>query len=565
MAYQVIALRYRPRRFADVVGQENAAQALRQAVVGGRLAHAYLFAGPRGVGKTSMARILAMALNCAAPVDGEPCGCCRSCTDIMGGADLDVIELDGASNRGIDDVRELIAGAACAPLRGRVKVYIVDEVHMLTREAFNAFLKTLEEPPPHVKFVCATTEPHRIPETVASRLQRFDFRPIGEADVVRRLEQICAHEKASPQEGVLARIAQYAHGGMRDAQTLLDQLITFAGAAPALADLDRVAGRLDRARTDALMAALRGGDPREVWRITREALGGVTSPESFLEQIVLELRDDLAERVRDSGKVPEDALLRIEILTETLGRLRTAPFPEVLVEVTLLRLAACEGLVSIAELLDRTAGAVDAAPQPASAARSVRAPAAHSAAQGAPVAEAATAGKSMPTPAAPASTVPRPATPATAAPAPAAPRPAAPASTVPRPATPASAVPPPAATKPAAESRPLQELWPLLLSELGQKSRRTAEFLRAAVVTEAPGGKIVIEARGETTFKFLGQKTTRERIEQLLRGLGGRLTSLEVRLQAEAGAEAAPTSGAGEIREEPIFRRAREIFGGKPG
>jgi DNA polymerase-3 subunit gamma/tau len=192
MKYQVIARRYRPRRFEEVVGQESVAATLRSAIVQGRLAHAYLFAGPRGIGKTSMARIFAKALDCPRAGDrkrareewGVGCDECDVCRAIQAGEDIDVLEVDGASYRGIEDVRDIVDNVKFVPSRSPYKVFIIDEVHMLTREAFNALLKTIEEPPAHVKFIFATTEPHKIPETVLSRCQRFDFRPIGEPDIV---------------------------------------------------------------------------------------------------------------------------------------------------------------------------------------------------------------------------------------------------------------------------------------------------------------------------------------------------------------------------------------------
>ena len=557
MGYQVIALRYRPRRFDEVVGQEETARTLAQAIESGRLAHAYLFSGPRGVGKTSMARILAMALNCSDRRGGEPCGACPSCTEIAGGADLDVIELDGASHRGIDDIRELIAGAACAPMRGRSKVYIVDEVHMLTREAFNAFLKTLEEPPPHVKFIFATTEPQRIPETVISRLQRFDFRPIGEADVVRRLAQICAQENVAAGEDVLGRIAQYAHGGMRDAQTLLDQLIAFAGAAPSLLDLDRVAGRLDRGRMQALMDALAQGDTPGVWRVVREALGGVTAPEALLEQVLLEYREGIKRTLEGGGKVAEGDLLRLEIVSEAISRLRAAPFPEIVVEATLLRLASCEGLVSIGELLAEAAAVTPAMASATAAPRNAREILARPP-------EAARR---------PAATAPRPpepprrpaepaAEPAATKPPEAAPRP--PAAPGPPPETsrrPPETAPSPPETPALAKAVRIDAIWPLVLAEVQAVSVRTAEFLRAATVKERAPGAIVLLVRSETTLRHLGQNAQRALIEQTVQKVGGAAATIEIQLARAAESEVPREK---DLDAMPIFEKAKEIFRPRP-
>ncbi|RKY39807.1 MAG: DNA polymerase III subunit gamma/tau [Candidatus Omnitrophota bacterium] len=225
--YLVFARKYRPQRFEEIIGQEHIARSLRNAISNRRIAHAYLFAGARGIGKTSTARILAKALNCLNGPTPDPCQKCVFCREITQGISMDVIEIDAASNRGIEEIRSLRENVKFAPAQGRFKIYIVDEVHMLTPEAFNALLKTLEEPPGHIKFIFATTQPERIPTTILSRCQRFDFRRISTQKIVEQLERISREEKVEVEEGALFAIARFAEGSMRDAESILDQVVSF--------------------------------------------------------------------------------------------------------------------------------------------------------------------------------------------------------------------------------------------------------------------------------------------------------------------------------------------------
>ncbi len=230
MSYVVLARKWRPKRFEDVVGQGHIATTLLNSIRSERTAHAYLFVGPRGIGKTSTARIFATALNCAETSDGEPCGKCEICNEIAANRSMDVIEIDGASNNSVDDIRMLRENVKIAPATLKFKVYIIDEVHMLSAAAFNAFLKTLEEPPEHVKFIMATTEAQKIPATVLSRCQRFDFRRLTSRQIAGRLKSIVDAESIGIDEGALFSIARAAAGSMRDAESILDQLVSFSDA-----------------------------------------------------------------------------------------------------------------------------------------------------------------------------------------------------------------------------------------------------------------------------------------------------------------------------------------------
>jgi DNA polymerase-3 subunit gamma/tau len=251
MPYTVFALKWRPKNFDEIIGQDHIVATLKNAIQKNRLAHAYLFAGPRGVGKTSTARILAKALNCKSGPAVNPCLECPSCIEISAGRSLDVIEIDGASNRGIDEIRVLRENVKFSPASGRFKVYIIDEVHMLTTEAFNALLKTLEEPPEFVKFIFATTQPHKVISTILSRCQRFDFRRIPAMEISAQLERIACAERIEVDKEVLFTVAKASDGSLRDAESILDQLISFSREKISLKEVVSVLGLVEQ---DALFA-----------------------------------------------------------------------------------------------------------------------------------------------------------------------------------------------------------------------------------------------------------------------------------------------------------------------
>lgn len=265
MTYQVLARKWRPRRFQELVGQEHVVRALTHALETDRVHHAFLFTGTRGVGKTTIARIFAKSLNCERGVSAEPCGTCNNCVDIDAGRFLDLLEIDAASNTGVDDVREVIENAQYRPARGAYKVYLIDEVHMLSKSAFNALLKTLEEPPPHAKFLLATTDPQKLPVTVLSRCLQFNLRRLSEAEIEGQLGRILAAEDIAAEPAAIAEVARGGRGSMRDALSLLDQAIAFGGGRLVADDVRSMLGTIDRSRVRGLLEAIVAQDAERLW------------------------------------------------------------------------------------------------------------------------------------------------------------------------------------------------------------------------------------------------------------------------------------------------------------
>ncbi len=285
MAYLVLARKWRPQTFEDVVGQSHVTKTLRNAVRSGRIAHAYLFTGARGVGKTSVARILAKTLNCEQEPGSRPCNVCSNCREITQGSAVDVLEIDGASNRGIDSIRELRETVRYRPAKSRHKIYIIDEVHMLTPEAFNALLKTLEEPPEQVLFVFATTEPHKIPQTILSRCQRFDFRRLTIAELVQHLRRIVESESGSFSDAVLFAVAREADGSMRDAQSLLEQLMAFSSEDLSDEEILDVLGVVDRRSVLKTADAILSGNARACMEVVEDLYRRGIDSRRFCQQL----------------------------------------------------------------------------------------------------------------------------------------------------------------------------------------------------------------------------------------------------------------------------------------
>ncbi|HKB42306.1 MAG TPA: DNA polymerase III subunit gamma/tau, partial [Gemmataceae bacterium] len=369
--YTVLARRYRPQHFAELVGQEHVARALENALKSNRVAHAYLFTGARGVGKTSTARILAKALNCERGPTTQPCDECAICKSIATGEDVDVLEIDGASNNGVERVREIRANVQYRPSRARYKIYIIDEVHMLSVAAFNALLKTLEEPPPHVKFIFATTEVQKIPITILSRCQRFDFAGIGTAPIKDRLREIVQNEGMQADDEALDMIARRAGGSMRDAQSLLDQLLAFGSDRVTADQVHALLGTAGDDRVVELATAVLERDVKRGLDLLDTLTGRSLQLGELLDQLMTYWRDLMVVRCAGAEapdlSVPsrhretmvkqanalslETILAGLDILNGARARLRNSNHGRLLVEMALVRLARLEDLVPVSQLV----------------------------------------------------------------------------------------------------------------------------------------------------------------------------------------------------------------------
>ena len=385
MSYLVLARKWRPQSFEDIAGQGHITRTLQNAIRTKRIAHAYLFTGVRGVGKTTAARVVAKALNCEKGPTPTPCNECSHCQEITNGSSIDVLEIDGASNRGIDEIRQIIEHVRYQPAQCRFKIYIIDEVHQVTKDAFNALLKTLEEPPPSVKFILATTEPHRLPETILSRCQRFDFRRIALREIVQRLDDIAKKEGLKITPGALVLLAREADGSMRDAQSLLEQVLACAapgsetGGAPAVDEslLQDILGLAQRRLLYDLSAAVFQGDARRCVEIVAEAaaqgrdLGRLSRDlvEHFRNLMVARLSGEKAAATGSLLDLPDQEIADLvtqaqELSLETLldyfdfmaagdEEVARSAHPRFALETALIRLATLPKTLPVSELLER--------------------------------------------------------------------------------------------------------------------------------------------------------------------------------------------------------------------
>jgi DNA polymerase III subunit gamma/tau len=373
VSYEVLARKYRPQTFAGLTGQEHVSRTLQNAIDTGRVAHAFLFTGARGVGKTSSARILAKALNCEHGPTTEPCNSCHLCREITDGSSTDVFEIDGASNTGVDDVRELRDNSRYLPSHSRYKIYIIDEVHMLSTNAFNALLKTLEEPPPHVKFIFATTEPHKLPITILSRCQRFDFKRVPLIKIVGRLREIANQEGITISDAALALVARKGDGSMRDSITCFDQVLAFCGNTVADEDVASLVGVVDRRLLAEISATVFAADPQGALEGVRRVDAFGYNVRQFTQELIIHFRNlliirsvqkpgdilDLAEaeldelRQQAGEQSAGDIQRRLALLVKAEGEMAHSSFPRLLLEMALLKMAALQPVVPIQQLLER--------------------------------------------------------------------------------------------------------------------------------------------------------------------------------------------------------------------
>jgi DNA polymerase III subunit gamma/tau len=373
MSYLVLARKWRPTTFDEVIGQEGVVRTLKNAIQSNRVAHAYLFCGARGVGKTTVARILAKALNCAHGPTPTPDNSCESCNEIAKGSSPDVLEIDGASNTGVDDVRSLRENSVYLPAKSRFKIYIIDEVHMLSTSAFNALLKTLEEPPAHVKFIFATTEPHKIPVTVLSRCQRFDFKRVSAANILAHLKRLLSEEGAQIEEEGLRWIAREAAGSLRDALSLLDQVLAYGGQTITTPQVAEALGLTRGGVFDEMTKAVLDNRPDDLMRLVERLFDEGHDLKRFVEGLLwhvhhlilfstlrdpgelLDLLPEEKDRLRELSRRAEPLRWHqmFDVLSRALEELGRNPYPRLVLETALLRICAIDSLLPVDDLLSR--------------------------------------------------------------------------------------------------------------------------------------------------------------------------------------------------------------------
>ena len=616
MSYQVIARKYRPQRFADVVGQEHVTTTLANAIRLGRIAHGYLFCGPRGTGKTTLARIFAKALNCTGGPSVEFDDADPRVKEITEGRSLDVLEIDGASNNGVDQVRELRDTAKFAPASGKYKIYIIDEVHMLSTAAFNALLKTLEEPPPHVKFLFATTDPEKVLPTILSRCQRFDLRRIPAALIVKHLAWIAEQEKVSIDPDALLAIARGADGGMRDAESTLDQLISFCGDRIVESDVLSMFGLAARAQLMQLVDALLEGNIATTLRLLEELTSSGKDLGRLLADLLNHFRNlllflvsgseagllnvseaEMGALTRQAKHIDADALTRVmEVLSAAEGRQREVASKRIFMEVTLLKVIQAREATSLDAVLKQLKAMRDQVPAgPAVAVPAASAMKVNSVAPVVPPAPVVTPTVVAPTVASPPVNPPLPKPPAASVPsvAPVVNPPAAAVSSLPTPSGPAKS-PLDSAPLLSESSQTIEAIWQVLMAQLPHsegllraalQQSRAESWLRETLTIAHPPEAYLDTVRNIGTLQTVLQTITGKRVtlrfvvseslsvpEPVVPVLSPATSPRESARPSASEVkptEAKPKAGApvllnkDEFLNDPLIRQALEVFKGR--
>ncbi|MFM8982542.1 MAG: DNA polymerase III subunit gamma/tau [Spartobacteria bacterium] len=511
MSYRVFARKYRPQTFAEVVGQDHITRTLQNAVNTKRLAQAYLFVGPRGIGKTSTARILAKALNCQEGTSAEPCGKCDACLEIAEGRSLDVIEIDGASNNGVENIRDLRESAAYAPARGPYKIYLIDEVHMLSAGAFNALLKTLEEPPPHVKFIFATTESQKVPATITSRCQRFDLRRIPSELIKKHLLHIAKCEEIQLDEPAAETLARGAEGGLRDAESMLDQMVSFCGTHITQNDVMDVFGFTPLEVVRNLAEALFAADVRSALDLVAEQSAAGKDLMRLTAELVAHLRDLLvAQATGGEARIPQAKLLDlIEHFSAAEGSMKWVADKKLQLDVAVIKALHLLDETSLTDVIETLTGLCHGeVPAPRAVSRPVAAP---------------------------------------LKPAPKVEVPAAPAPKV-EPAAPAPPKSSPVAADPSVDAA---VLWEKIAGDFAKNSFIRFGWLRDGVFERIEEGKLVVRfpvSAREAASSYFMEQGIKDIEQRLLKELGGP-TKLE--FDFDESLQPAPVEEAPEVREEP--------------
>ena len=534
MSYLVLARKWRPQTFDELVGQEHVSQTLANAIRSDRVAHAFLFTGVRGVGKTTAARILAKALNCEKGPTPTPCNACVNCREITAGNAVDVLEIDGASNTGVDDVREIIENVRYQPAKSRFKIYIIDEVHMLSTSAFNALLKTLEEPPPHVKFIFATTDPHKVPHTIHSRCQRYDFKRIPLRLIADRLAHIARTDGIAISERALFMIAREGEGSMRDAQSLLDQVIAYSGKTVRDEDVVTALGLADRKVLFAVAEAIVERTPvralellnelhlygYDMRRFARELLehfrnlsvARLLPGADLLPDLPEEERNDVHRQAQQINNEDLDRAFRLLLAAES--EVARVPYPKMVLEMTLIKLATLTPVLPAEDLLERLDELTRRLPAGGTASTPVPRPA------GKPV----TASDRETVSASPAA-------PSTARPVP-------------------------------------SKSWDDFLAFVGKEKGTLLPYLQACHAPQLDGAEVVLSVTSGHYYDYLARRDHTQLVEEL----AGRFFSRPLRItvttaaavdEPDAGAAENPAELHAAAVENPVVRAAVEIFGGE--